>query len=396
MERLNRERRREKGRGGKSKEGRGAVHSRTVLDSYLDAVLADLEATDSIRVPRVIERVDGPVIRVDGRDVVSFASNDYLGFAQDRRIADAAAAATREWGWGAGASRAITGTTLPHVALERRFGAWKGAEALYFASGYLSNLGLLGVVARDATVVSDALNHASIIDGLRLARARVTVAPHADVGAFEAALRAATGRKLIVTESLFSMDGDIAPLRELADLAERHGADLIVDDAHATGVLGEHGRGALELLGVESRVAAHTATLSKAAGCSGGFAVGSARLMTVLRSTARSYLFSTAPPPAVAAAGIAAVDLVEKADDRRRTLRGHLERLGLKTPIWPVVIGANAKALAASRRLFELGFLVPAVRPPTVPEGTARLRISISAHHTHEQIEGLRQALGRI
>ncbi len=365
-----------------------------MLDRFLDALLADLEATNSIRAPRVIERVDGPRIWVDGRELVSFASNDYLGLAQHPSLAAAAADAAKRWGWGAGASRAITGTTTEHVELEKRFGDWKGAHALSFASGYHANLGLLGVIARGATVLSDELNHASIIDGLRLAKAKVVVVPHRDVEAFERALKASTGRRLIVTESIFSMDGDIAPLRELSDLAKRYDADLIVDDAHATGVLGARGLGALEALGVEAAV--HTATLSKAAGCAGGFAVGSERLMTVLRSKARSFLFSTAPPPAVAAAGRAAVGLVAGAHEQRTRLRSHLERLGLKTPIWPVVLGSNERALAASKRLLELGFFVPAVRPPTVPANTARLRITLSAHHTTEQIDALKAALGRL
>jgi 8-amino-7-oxononanoate synthase len=364
-----------------------------VLDSFLDAVLADLEATNSVRAPGVVERVDGPRLWINGRELVSFASNDYLGLAQHPALAAAAAAAARTWGWGASASRAITGTTTEHIELEKRFGAWKGAQALSFASGYHANLGLLGVLARDATVLSDALNHASIIDGLKLARAKVVVLPHADVDAFERALKLTAGRRLIVTESVFSMDGDIAPLGALADLADRHGADLIVDDAHATGVMGKHGRGALEEFGLESRVAAHTATLSKAAGSAGGFAVGSERLMTVLRSKARSFLFSTAPPAAMAAAGRAAIDLVAKADDRRRILRGHMAKLGRKTPIWPVLLGSNERALAASRKLLEAGFFVPAVRPPTVPEGTARLRITLSAHHTADQIHALQQAI---
>src|SRR3989442_1679750 len=184
-----------------------------MLDSFIDSVLADLESAQAIRSPRVVERVRGPHITVEGRELLNFASNDYLGLAQEPRLAEAASSAAKEWGWGAGASRALTGTTTPHAKLEERFGKWKGAHALYFASGYLANLGLLGVLAEGAHVFSDALNHASIIDGLRLARAKVTVVPHGDVDAFERGVRGATGRKLIGTEPVFSMDGDRAPPR---------------------------------------------------------------------------------------------------------------------------------------------------------------------------------------
>ncbi len=352
--------------------------------------LDDLRERNLLRIPRIVERFRGPFALVDGREVVNFASNDYLGLGRDPRLPEAARRAAED-GWGPASSRLLCGTTRAHVALEEALADFLGAEAaLCFPSGYMVNLGILAAVAGpDVAVLSDERNHASLIDACRLSRAHVVKIRHKDLEDFERNLRG-PGEKIILTDSVFSMDGDRAPLDELAALAERHGADLIVDDAHAFGVFGD-GRG------LAHQAALRTVTFSKAAGCVGGAVVGDREAIDYLRTRARTFMFTTAPPPALCAAALEALRLMRDGSLRAK-LWENVRRFSprAESPIVSVVLGDNARAVAESERLWELGFWVPAVRPPAVPEGTARLRISLSALHSEEMIDALKSALGAV
>jgi 8-amino-7-oxononanoate synthase len=358
-----------------------------MLSEFIRSELEELRSANLLREPRVIDRIRGPHVVIEGRELLSFCSNDYLGIGQDPRLADAANRAAREYGWGAASSRALSGTTRSHAALEEAIAEFKGMPAaLHFPSGYAANLGLLTSIAGPETlIVSDELNHASLIDGCRLSRARIEVYPHRDVAAAGRLLQAGAGRKFILTDTVFSMDGDLAPLEGL----RRHGSDLVIDDVHGLGVFGPEGRGNLEC-------PIQTGNLAKAAGSAGGFVAGSRELIELLRSRARSFLFTTAPPPALCAAGIEALKLVRAADDRRAKLWKNIELLGAQSPIHTVILGSNERALEASRRLFELGFFVPAIRPPSVAPGSARLRITVTAMHEREHLEALLEALRKI
>jgi 8-amino-7-oxononanoate synthase len=337
---------------------------------------------------------------------VSFASNDYLGLASDPDVRAAAAETAAREGFGAGAARLVSGSLPAHRALESDLAAFLGRPAaLLFPSGYQANLGVVTALAGPSDlVVSDAANHASLIDGCRLSRATVEVFAHADPAAAAAALgRAGTfRRRLLLTESIFSMDGDAAPLAALAEVAERQDAILVVDEAHALGVVGPGGRGLAVEVGVEPDVV--VGTLGKALGAAGGFVAGSTALVTYLVNRARTFVFTTASPPPVAAAARAALAIAAGADgDRRRArLRASqalvLERLGRRVParpgaILPVVLGPDERALAASASLAARGLFVPAIRPPTVPDGTARLRVTFSSEHTDADLERLASAL---
>ncbi len=350
---------------------------------------------------------------IDGRELVNFGSNDYLGLAADPRLAAAVAQALQREGWGSGASPLITGHAALHARLEERLAAMEGAEAaLLFPSGFAANLGAVAALVGGGDVVfSDRNNHASLLDGCRLSRADVRVYPHGDWHALDGLLSRAAGRgrRLIVTDSLFSMDGDLAPLVELIELAARRGAMLLMDEAHATGVFGHRGRGVAEHLGVDERVAAgvgvRVGTLSKALGCAGGFVAGSRTLVEWLLNRARSYIYSTAAPAATAAAALAALDIVAAEPQRgvellarAASLRDALAAQGWdvgrsQSQIIPLLVGSPARALELSARLRDRGLLVPAIRPPTVPEGQSRLRISLTAAHTPEMIEMLLLAL---
>jgi 8-amino-7-oxononanoate synthase len=358
-----------------------------MLSDFIHAELGELRRSHLVREPRVVERVRGPFVTIGGRELLSFCSNDYLGIGQDPRLAEAAGRAAREFGWGAASSRAVAGTTRWHGALEEAIAEHKRAPAaLFFPSGYMANVGLIASIAdRDTLVVSDRLNHASLIDACRLSRARVEIYPHRDVAAAAELLKIEAARKFILTDTVFSMDGDLAPLDEL----KRLGADVVIDDVHGLGVFGPGGSG-------NTDVPIQTGNLAKAAGSSGGFVVGSKELIDLLKSRARSFLFTTAPPPALCAAGIEALKIIRSADDRRRRLWENAKRLGAASPIHTVVVGSNEAALGASGRLYELGFFVPAIRPPTVPEGTARLRITVTAMHDPEHVEALKDALKKI
>lgn len=375
--------------------------------------LAALRAQGLHRRLQMIEGVPPDVtLRGVGR-VVLFASNDYLGLASHPRVIAAAQEAAARYGAGTGASRLISGTGPLHEALEVRLAAFKRAErALLFGSGYQANVGVVSALAGEGDVVfSDALNHASLIDGCRLSRARVVVYPHADAAGLEARLRElapAPGRRLIVSESVFSMDGDVAPLADLVALAERYGCLLLVDEAHATGVFGPQGRGLVEELGLAGRVHVTVGTLSKALGSYGGFVTGGAPLIDWLVNRARSFIFSTAPPPPSLGAALAALDLVEREPGLRERLwqnvhvaREGLAALGLTlpataSPIVPLIVGAPETALAGTDALLRRGVFVQAIRPPTVPPGTSRLRLTVSASHAPRHLEQMLAALGAL
>ncbi|HYJ78795.1 MAG TPA: 8-amino-7-oxononanoate synthase [Longimicrobiaceae bacterium] len=363
---------------------------------------------------RTVEKRRGAQVRVEGRPTVDFASNDYLGLAADPRLASAAGAALGRAGTGAAAAPLICGHHPLHQALERELAALKGAAAaLLFSSGYAANLGAIpALVGRGDAVYSDALNHASLIDGCRLSRAETRIFPHADPDALDALLAGDAGRfrrRLIVVDAVFSMDGDLFPLDALVRVARRHGAWTYVDDAHGTGVLGAGGRGAAERWGVEGEIDVVMGTLGKALGAAGAFVAGSAAVRDLLLNRARSFVFSTAPPPALAAAALEALRIVRGEPWRRERLRANARRLrgGLRAlgrpaggepdgHIVPVVIGAADATVSAGDALREAGYLVGAVRPPTVPAGTSRLRITLSAAHTDEEVDGLLAALAEV
>ncbi|NMG30990.1 8-amino-7-oxononanoate synthase [Aromatoleum evansii] len=378
-----------------------------LLDS-LKADLAELDAQSLRRVRRSLDTPCGPHARVDGRDMLAFCSNDYLGLAAEPELAAALKAGADRWGSGSGASHLVSGHYTVHDELERRLAAFVGCErALYLSTGFMANSGVIpALVGRGDAIFADRLNHASLVDGALLSRADLHRYPHADLGALERALTTSTAkRKLIVTDSVFSMDGDVAPLAGLLELADRFDAWLMVDDAHGFGVLGPDGRGALREAGLASWRLVYIGTLGKAAGVSGAFIAGHGDVVEWLMQKARTYIFTTGAPPALATALLKSLDLIEHGDTRRvhlATLIEHL-RTGLqlrrwqlmpsRTPIQPVVIGDNAETVAAARALWDAGLWVPAIRPPTVPQGSARLRISLTGAHTHQDVERLVAAL---
>ena len=348
-------------------------------------------------------------LSLEGQELVNFGSNDYLALASDRRLAEAVVQAVQTSGWGSGASPLISGYSEYHHKLEERLAEWEGTEAaLVFPSGFAANSGTIAaLVGPGDAVFTDRKNHASLLDGCRLSRADVRVYPHADCDGLERLLAKAADsrRRLIVTDSLFSMDGDLAPLSELAELAERYEAMLLIDEAHASGVFGPRGRGVAEYLGVEQRIAVRVGTLSKALGSVGGFVVGSRSLIEWLINRARPYVFSTASPAPVCAAGLAALDIVENEPHRRTglleraaRLRQHLAEqrweLGQSvSQIIPVMVGEPGRAVALSAALRRRGYFVPAIRPPTVPQGESCLRISLTHGHSQDMIDGLVEAL---
>lgn len=384
------------------------------LLSGLQARLDALGQQHLIRQRRLVETPHAPAMTVDGRAMLAFCSNDYLGLAADARVVEALRDGALRYGAGSGASHLISGHSAAHAALEDRLADFlsphvPSARALYFSTGYMANLAVLSALAgKDAEIFSEELNHASLIDGARLARATLRVYPHKDLAQLETLLRQSTAAdRLVVTDSVFSMDGDIAPLHELLALCERHGAWLVVDDAHGFGVLGENGRGVLEQLALSSQQLVYVGTLGKAAGVAGAFVAAHATVVEWLVQRARPYIYTTAAPPAVAHALLASLDIISGDEGRQRRARLQQlisrlrERLALKrwtllpseTPIQPVVIGDNAQTMAAGAALLARGFWVGAIRPPTVPQGTSRLRITLSAAHTLAQVDALADAL---
>jgi 8-amino-7-oxononanoate synthase len=352
---------------------------------------------------RLVEGPQGPRVLLDGHEVLLLCSNDYLGLTGHPLVREAAAEAALRWGAGAGASRLISGTMDPHRRLERALARFKGYEAaLLFGSGYLANTGAIAALAgRGEVVFSDQLNHASIVDGCRLSRAETFVYRHADVEHLAWGLRQAQGRgSLIVSDGLFSMDGDVAPLAELLELARRHGCRLMVDEAHATGALGPGGRGSVAAAGLSGEVDVVVGTLGKALGSYGAYVCGGRDLVDYLLNAARPFVFSTAPPPPVVAAARASLQLLEAEPERVERLRANAATLrrGLAaegfeprsdTQIVPLEVGQAAPAMELSERLLERGVFAQGIRPPTVPEGSSRLRFTVMA--THDAAE-LREA----
>jgi 8-amino-7-oxononanoate synthase len=383
------------------------------LQSFRPA-LADLEARDLRRQRRTVHRgkPDSAEIELDGRRCIDFCSNDYLGLAAHSQVVEAFIDAARMHGVGARASHLITGHQHEHEALEQELAAYTGRErAIVFSTGYMANLGLARAVAgRDATVYGDQLNHASLIDGGRLSGAKLQRYPHGDVAALERQLAAQeSGTALVLTDGVFSMDGDLAPLPALATACSRFGAFLAVDDAHGLGVTGATGRGSLEHFGLTpTQIPALVGTFGKAFGTFGAFVAGSEDLIETLIQRARTYIYTTALPPAVAAATRAAlaVSIVEPwRRERVLTLTHRFRELASaagitlgtsETPIQPILIGSADSAIRTSNALLERGFFVAAIRPPTVPADTSRLRITLSAAHRDEDVEGLIAALAKI
>ncbi len=377
-----------------------------VTHQRLAAQIDQLERDGLLRRRLTLDSPQGAHVVVEGREYLAFCSNDYLGLANHPRLVEAAIEALRRNGVGSGASHLLTGHSRAHARLEHKLADYvRLPRALLFSTGYQANIGAVTALAgREDAVFSDTLNHASLIDGVRLSGAQAVRYPHGDLAFLERALANSTARsRLIVTDSVFSMDGDIAPLPGLFELAERFDALLLVDDAHGLGVIGPQGRGALAHFGLHSPRLVYVGTLSKAAGVSGAFVAGSAEVVETVLQRARTYIFTTASPPHLAAALEASLELMQEEDWRRLRLRALIASLheGLRgtrllpseTPVQALIIGANARAMALSSALRERGILVPAIRPPTVPVGTARLRISLSAAHQQADVGLLVTAL---
>jgi len=367
----------------------------------IEARLDELSSLGLRRRTRLVSGPQGAHVLLDGRPVLLLCSNNYLGLADHPRLREAAADAAMRWGVGAGASRLVSGTMTIHRRLEQRLADFKHRErALLFGSGYLANTGIVAALARPGDVVfSDALNHASIVDGCRLSRAEVFVYDHCDVEHLRWGIERAEGRgTLIVTDSVFSMDGDIAPLAEIAELAARSGLRTVVDEAHGTGTVGPGGRGAVAAAGLEDEIDVIVGTLGKALGSYGAFAACDEPMARYLTNTARTFIFSTALPPPVVAAALAALDLlaseprrVQRLATNADTLRDALAAEGLQagdstTQIVPLVIGDAAQAVAVSEAALERGVFAQAIRPPTVPEHTSRLRLAVMATHREREL----------
>jgi 8-amino-7-oxononanoate synthase len=372
----------------------------------------DLQNLERLGLYRSLKSVDSPQGReiiLDGRPVLNFSSNDYLGLSNDPRLKQAACRAVEASGVGAGASRLICGNMGTHERLEEELALFKNTpSALLFSCGYMANIGILqALMDRRSVVLSDRLNHASIIDGIILSRAKFLRYPHADIQALEETLKnlPAGTVKLIVTDTVFSMDGDRAPLKDIVELSGRYGAGLMVDEAHAFGVLGPHGGGLVEELGLGDRVDVQMGTLSKAAGCYGAYVCGKKTLREYLVNKCRSFIYTTALPPALAESARVALRIIRDDVPLRRKLQASSDDLRVKlkalgfdgmnstTPIIPILVKESSRAQAMSRKLLEQGIYVPAIRPPTVPEGTARLRITVTAAHTQEDFDRLLQTL---
>jgi 8-amino-7-oxononanoate synthase len=374
--------------------------------------LSQSERNNLLRHIMVVDSSGGPRVTIAGRDMLLLCSNDYLGLANHPALRQAAQKAIDQYGFGAGASRLVSGTGPLHQALEDRIARFKGTEAsLVFNSGYAANTGIIPAIAGAGDMIlSDSLNHASIIDGCRLSKAAVRVYHHKDVGHVETLLKTDLNakRKLIVTDGVFSMDGDIAPLKDLVFLSEKYNAILMVDDAHGAGVLGTTGRGTVEHAGVSGRVHIQMGTLGKAFGSFGAYAAGSKDIIDFLVNRSRSFIYSTALPPSVCAASIAAIDVVQQEPERKERLwknRGRfvngLKFMGIdtgtsETPIIPIVIGDSGRTLKSAERLFEYGIYAPAIRPPTVAADAARIRTTVTAAHTEDDVDSALDVFRRL
>ena len=381
--------------------------------SYLHDQLEQWKREGTYQRLRVLESESAAEARFDGKDVVNLASNNYLGLTTHPKLREAAIEATRKYGVGSGAVRTISGTMRLHMELEERIAAFKRVEAcVVFQSGFAANAGTVAaVLTPEDHIISDELNHASIIDGCRLSKAKIHVFPHKDAAAADkilAELESVPGRKLLITDGVFSMDGDIAPLPGLVEAAARHGAIMMIDDAHSSGVLGRNGRGTVDHFGLYGRVDIQVGTLSKAIGVLGGYVCGSRELIEFLYHRARPFLFSTSHPPAVAAACLAAFDVLEQEPERIQSLWDNTKyfKAGLaaagfdtgasETPITPVLVGDAALAHRLSRELFEEGVLATGIGFPTVPKGRARVRTIVAATHTRGELDRALEAFGKV
>ncbi|MBF8178088.1 8-amino-7-oxononanoate synthase [Herminiimonas contaminans] len=387
------------------------------LIAGLEQQLAQIDALSLRRRRRITESPCAPRVQVDGRDMLAFCSNDYLGLAAHPRIVNALQEGASLYGAGSGASHLISGHSRAHAELEERLAEFVApqiadARALYFCTGYMANIAILSALSGSGTdLFSESLNHASLIDGARLSRANVQVYPHGDLTQLASLLAASTAsNKMVVTDSVFSMDGDLADLPQLLALCEQHDAWLVVDDAHGFGVLGEHGRGVLEHYALSSPNLVYMGTLGKAAGVAGAFVAAHKSVIEWLVQRARPYIYTTAAPPAIAHALLTSLDIIEGAEGSER--RAHLQTLiaqwrcalqpqrwqalASDTAIQPVIIGANDEAMKIAAALYEQGLWVPAIRPPTVPANTARLRVTLSAAHTAAEVTQLVEALQQL
>ena len=383
--------------------------------AHLTAQLDDLRARGTYFKLRVLDDEQGPVCHYDGREVINLASNNYLGLCNHPKLREAAIAATKKYGVGSGAVRTIAGTMRIHMELEEKIAAFKGVEAcVVFQSGFTANAGTVSsILGKEDFILSDELNHASIIDGARLSKAKIKVFRHKDVAHAEELLKEVEhepGRKLVITDGVFSMDGDIGPVGALAELCEKYGAIMMVDDAHASGVLGRNGRGSVDHFGCTQRVDVQVGTLSKAIGALGGYVCGSRDLIDYLYHRARPFLFSTSHPPSVAASCIAAFDILEQEPERierlwsnTRYFQEQLQQAGFdiggvttpksETPITPILVGDGRKTMDFSRALFEQGLMATGIAFPTVPEGKARVRCIMTSEHTRAQIDAALKTL---
>ena len=373
----------------------------------LDFILNELKALKDhalLREYKTIESAQGHCVQINGKSYLSFCSNNYLGLADHPKIKQAAIAAINQYGWGTGASRLVSGNMILHQELEKKIAEFKDTEAaLLFPTGYMANAGAICALAgREDIVIGDKLNHASIIDGCRQSSATFRIYPHNNVSQIESLLQKSSiyRRKLVVTDSVFSMDGDTAPLPEIVEIAQKYDAILMIDDAHATGVFGQHGKGMIEHCGLEGKIDIIMGSLSKAIGSIGGFIAGSKHLIDFLKNKARPFVYTTALPPAACAASLAGLTLIQedtflidKLWENIRHLKSQLSEfisnISGESPIIPIIIGSAEDALNLSTRLYENGILIPAIRPPTVPLGTSRLRISLMATHSKDDIDKL-------
>ncbi len=365
--------------------------------------ILDLERSGLKRRLRDLSGAQGRMITLDGKEVLNFCSNNYLGLADDPRLRRAAVEVIEKEGVGSGASRLISGNMAAHRALEETIAHFKGTQgALVFSAGYMANVGIISsVFGRDDIIFGDRLNHASIIDGIVLSQAKFRRYPHCDMETLEEMLRSATGFRWrgIITDSVFSMDGDIAPLDKIVALAERYDCLVMIDEAHALGVIGKHGKGLAEYFGVEDKIAIQMGTLSKAAGCFGAYCSGSKALIDFLINKARSFMYTTAIPPAVAASAQKAIQIIRDDTMLRQLLWENthyfkkaldqigFDTLGSQTPIIPIIVGESRLTVEFSRRLWDEGIFVSAIRPPTVPVHTGRLRLTVMATHTREDLD---------
>lgn len=371
----------------------------------LQAQLKNLDVAGLLREMRAIQSAQDRLVVIDGKEYTSFCSNNYLGLANHPKVKQAAVRAIEKYGWGAGASRLVSGNFELHEKLEQKIARFKSCEAaIVFPTGYMANVGTItAIVGAGDAVICDRLNHASIIDGARMSQARLFVYKHCDCQSLEEALKRTPKyrRRLVVTDSVFSMDGDVAPLDDITALAHKYEAILMVDEAHAVGFLGEGGRGAVEHFGLEGKVDIIMGTLSKAVGGIGGYVAGSSTLITFLRNKARSFIYTTALPTAACAASIAGIEIIEQNPQLIERLRQNSHRLRSKlialgidirnstTQIVPIITGKTKAALELSKKLFQAKILAPAIRPPTVSRGQSRIRISLMAQHTDHDIDTL-------